>query len=93
MKVLKRIRLPVLVFLFTSVLLSFVQWKVDNPMLLFERFVPGGGWFEIALIALYGALVAWKMQDPSNVQKWRKYTWFAFSVVSGSANSFATRSS
>jgi len=32
-------------------------------------------------IAAYGALVAYKMQDPKKVQSWRKYTWFAFSVV------------
>ena len=37
---------------------SFVQMKVDNPMLLLERFVKGGGWFEIACMGFYGALVA-----------------------------------
>jgi len=33
------------------------------------------------LMAAYGALVAYKMQDPARVPAWRKYTWFAFSVV------------
>jgi len=77
----KSFRLPLLVFLLTAFLLSFVHVKVDNPLLLFERFVKGGGWLEIALIGFYAALVAYKMQDPGRVQAWRKYTWFAFSIV------------
>lgn len=77
----KRFRLPFLVFFFILFLLSFVQIKVENPMLLLERFVKGGGWFEIGLIGFYGAIVAYHMQSPHKVAKWRKYTWFAFSVV------------
>jgi polyferredoxin len=74
-------RLPAAVFLFVLFLLIPVQLKVENPMLLLERFIPGAGWFEIILIALYGAIVAYHMQDPSKVQAWRRYTWLAFSVV------------
>jgi polyferredoxin len=77
----KRFRLPILVFLFIVFLLSFVQMKVENPMLLLERFVPGGGWIEIGIAGFYGALVSYHMQSPRNVSLWRKYTWFAFSVV------------
>jgi len=77
----KSFRLPLLVFLLTVFLLTIVHIKVDNPMLLLERFVKGGGWIEIALIGLYGSIVAYKMQDPGKVQRWRKYTWFAFSVL------------
>ncbi len=44
---LKQFRLPVGVFLTVVFLLSFVQWKVENPLLLLERFIEGGGWFEI----------------------------------------------
>jgi polyferredoxin len=50
-------------------------------MLLLERFIPGTGWFEMVLICLYGAIVAYHMQDPAKVQTWRRYTWLAFSVV------------
>ena len=74
-------RLPAAVFITVLILLSFVQWRVDDPMLLLERFVRGGGWFEIVLIGGYGALVTYKMQDPRNVQVWRKYSWLAFSVL------------
>lgn len=77
----KSFRLPLLVFLFTVSLLSFVQVKVDNSMLLLERLMKGGGWIEIALIGFYGALVAYNMQDPRKAQAWRKYTWFAFSIL------------
>lgn len=75
------LRLPVAVFLFVLFLLVPVQLMLENPMLLLERFIPGAGWFEIVLIGLYGAVVAYHMQDPSKVQAWRKYTWLAFSIV------------
>jgi ferredoxin-type protein NapH len=74
-------RLPVIVFVLTFVLLAFVQVKVESPMLLAERFIPGGGWFEICGIAVYGALVIFMMQDPVKVPKWRKITWTLFSIV------------
>ncbi len=77
----KTFRMPLMVFLLTAFLLTFVQIKVENPMLLLERFITGGGWIEIAIISFYGALVAYQMQDPDKVQLWRKFTWFAFSVV------------
>jgi polyferredoxin len=58
-----------------------VQIKVERPMLLAERFIEGAGWIEILLISIYGAFVAFKMQDPMNVPKWRKITWTIFSIV------------
>jgi ferredoxin-type protein NapH len=77
----KLLRLPSAVFLLVLFLLIPVQLKLENPMLLMERFLPGAGWMEMVLIALYGAIVAWHMQDPSRVQEWRKYTWLAFSII------------
>jgi polyferredoxin len=81
MRLHRSLRLPFWVFITTSLLLSFVQWKVDNPLLLLERAITGGGWIEIVLIGSYAALVTYHMQDPAKVAAWRKYTWFAFSVV------------
>jgi ferredoxin-type protein NapH len=78
---LKQYKLPILVFLITFILLSFVQIKVERPMLLAERFVRGAGWLEITLISIYGAFVVNKMQDPVNVPKWRRITWTTFSIV------------
>jgi ferredoxin-type protein NapH len=74
-------RLPSAVFILTFILLAFVQLKVERPMLLAERFIRGGGWAEIVVISFYGAFVAFKMQDPVNVPRWRKMTWTFFSIV------------
>ena len=73
--------LPAAVFSLVLLILVPVQLKVERPMLLLERFVAGGGWVQMVLMAAYGAFVAYKMQDPARVPAWRKYTWFAFSVV------------
>jgi hypothetical protein len=70
-----RLTLPVTVFISTFILLAFVQLKVENPMLLAERFFRGPGWIEILIISGYGGIVAFYMQDPANVPKWRKITW------------------
>jgi polyferredoxin len=75
------LRLPLIVFTLTFILLSFVQVKVAHPMLMAERFINGAGWIEILLISIYGGFVAYKMQDPLNVPKWRKLTWTIFSAV------------
>lgn len=75
------LKIPVIVFITTFILLSFVQVKVERPMLLAERFWHGSGWVEIFIIACYGTFVSWKMQDPANVPHYRKLTWTIFSLV------------
>jgi ferredoxin-type protein NapH len=77
----KNIRLPLTVFILTFILLAFIQVKLERPMILAERFFKGGGWAEIFIISCYGAFVAYKMQDPQNVPRWRKITWTLFSIV------------
>lgn len=76
-----RIILSSTVFLVTAILLTFVQVKVDNPLLILERFINGGGWFEIFLAATYGAMAAWFMYDPKRTARWRQVTWLAFSFI------------
>ncbi len=76
-----KIKLPLIVFTITFILLAFVQVKVDRPMILAERFFKGSGWIEILIISFYGWIVAYKMQDPGNVPRWRKITWTIFSVI------------
>jgi len=73
--------LPTSCFVFTGFLLSMVQIKVSNPMLLLERFIVGGGWFEILIISIYAGWVSFHMQDPSKVALWRQRTWLLFSIV------------
>lgn len=78
----KKYYLPFMVFAFVFMFLSFVQLKLTgNPIILLERFLKGGGWFEIFGVALYGAFVAYKMQDPMKVPGWRRITWTIFSSV------------
>jgi len=38
-------------FFLTAGILAVVHLMVDPPMLLAERFLPGGGWIEIAMLA------------------------------------------
>ncbi|MCA1747308.1 MAG: 4Fe-4S binding protein, partial [Bacteroidales bacterium] len=73
--------LAVSVFLATGVLLTFVQLKLENPLLVLERFVPGGGWIELFIAAAYGGTVAWFMYDPAKSARWRQVTWLTFSIV------------
>jgi len=73
--------LSVTVFIVVAVLLTFVQLKVENPLLILERFFKGGGWVEIFLAASYGGMVAWFMYDPARSARWRQVTWLAFSIV------------
>lgn len=80
-KTLNRCRLPFAVFSLITVILSIVQSQINNPMLLAERFITGGGWFEIIIIALYGSWVAYKMQEPEHIPRWRRITWSVFSAV------------
>jgi len=44
---LKRINLPLSVFLLIFLLLSLVQIMGENPMILAERFAEGAGWIGI----------------------------------------------
>jgi polyferredoxin len=70
------------IFLFVFLLLAMVQIRmVDRPLLLLERFVRHAGWIEILLIASYGAFLGYKMHDPAQAPRYRKLSWFIFSVV------------
>lgn len=75
----KRYTLPVSVFVFVGFMLSMIQLKVKLPMLLLERFIQGGGWIEIALVASFGAFLAFKMQNSITSARWRKISWSIFS--------------
>jgi ferredoxin len=57
-----------------------VQLKVETKMLLFERFFQNGGWVEILLVAVYGAVVIYFMQDLKKTARWRIISWTVFSA-------------
>ena len=46
------VSLAAAVFLFIGLLLCVIQLKAENPLIIAERFLKGGGWIEIPLIAL-----------------------------------------
>jgi len=73
------------VFLSTALiaggLLSIVQLKVANPMLLSERFFAGFGWVQIIVMSILGGFLAIKMLNPEKIRFWRTLSWTIFSVV------------
>lgn len=58
-----------------------MQIMMDTSMMMIERFIPGAGWFQIVLLAFYGAFLAAKMKDAGKSAKWRKRSWLIFSIV------------
>jgi hypothetical protein len=50
-------------------------------MLLAERFIPGLGWVEIALLSIYAAWITSRMANPAASPRWRARIWLFFSVV------------
>jgi polyferredoxin len=77
----KKYRLSLAVFIFIFIFLSIIQLKLENPLILLERFLKGGGWIEIGIIGLYGAFIAYKIQYVNQSAKWRRISWTIFSIV------------
>lgn len=77
----RTIYLSVGVFVFVISVLIPVRLFVERPMLITERFWPGVGWIQIFIMGLYGAFLYYKMHNPANVHKWRKWSWSLFSLV------------
>ena len=65
----------------TMLVLGFVQWKVERPMMLAERFLSGSGWIEILLVSLYAGWIVDRMKDPARSARWRRITWNIFTIV------------
>lgn len=68
-------------FLLTTALLSIIHIKVSPPILLLERFLPGTGPIEIALLALYAAWITDIMLTTKQSGKTRTLIWSLFSAV------------
>jgi len=68
-------------FFLTFFLIGFPFLKVDFPVILLERFLPGFGWLQIGLMSLYAAFVAEKLFQKHLIKKWRRIIWTIFSVV------------
>ncbi|UCD93622.1 MAG: 4Fe-4S binding protein [Candidatus Zixiibacteriota bacterium] len=68
-------------FFLTGLILTIVQLKVGLPLLIFERFFPGGGWIEILLLSVYAGWITEKMLDRQKSARVRRSIWMLFSVV------------
>ncbi|MBP7146320.1 MAG: 4Fe-4S binding protein [Acidobacteria bacterium] len=68
-------------FLLAFGTLALIQVKVQRPLLLLERFVPGAGWIEALALAAYAAFLTEKLLDPAQVSRWRTRAWAIFSAV------------
>lgn len=72
---------PLAAFLATGTLLSFVHFKVEPPMLLLERFFPGTGMIEVAVLSLYAAWITAKYLRAKSSAGLRARLWLLFSAV------------
>ncbi len=73
---------PAATFLLTLLALAAARTLAPGPtILLADRFLPGAGWVEIFLLALYAALVTRAMLDPTRSAQWRLRIWLLFSIV------------
>jgi len=68
-------------FLLTAGILSLARWKAPFPILLADRFLPGSGWIQILLLAIYGVLLINRMADRRDTAGIRLRIWLTFSVV------------
>ena len=67
--------------LLTAVLLIVAKLKAPYEMLILDRFLPGGGWVEIAGLTVYAALVLKALITSDDTSRIRRRIWLAFSIV------------
>ena len=77
----KRLLLPVLTGTIVVVLLLPLQFAGERPMLLMERLFAGGGYIQIAAIAIFAAVLEYNMLQPERSGRWRRISWSLFSAV------------
>jgi ferredoxin len=72
---------PLASFVLTAALLAFVQLRVQRPMLLPERFIPGAGWLAIGALATWAGWLTERVLEPTRAPGWRARAWGLFSLV------------
>jgi len=65
----------------TFLSLAMVQMKVPTPMLLAERVLPGTGWLEASILAVYAGFVTEAMLKSGRSSRVRRFIWGLFSFV------------
>jgi len=68
-------------FLFTAVLLTFVQLNMQPAGILAERFLHTAGWLEAFVLAIYAGWLADRLRDPRQIRKLRPKVWLIFSII------------
>ncbi len=68
-------------FLLAGALLATVQVVTHPAGILLERFLPTGGWWEGALLAVYAGWLADRLREPRRIKQLRPKVWLAFSIV------------
>ncbi len=70
-----------LTFLLTAALLGVVQTRHGITLILAERFLPGAGWLQVLVLAIYAAWLVERLRDPTGAAVWRRRAWRLFSVA------------
>ncbi|MGL5226705.1 MAG: 4Fe-4S binding protein [Bacteroidales bacterium] len=73
--------ISILTFILTLALLTIVQVKPRQPLLLGERLFLYGGWIQVLLFSVYAGFIGWKMSDREDRKIWRGRIWMLFSIV------------
>ena len=78
----KTINIKSLVISISLTLLILIPVLIVKPdILLAERFFPGSGWLEIAILTIYAGWLSQVMINTNNISNIRTKYWFLFSVV------------
>ena len=72
---------PVSAALITVCALTMAKLKASFTILLADRLLPGAGWGQIALFAIYAAFLTNMLLKTSHTQKIRIRIWLLFSIV------------
>jgi len=73
--------LPLTGALAVVIILFPLQFIDGTPMLLAERLIKGGGYFQIMIIALFAFFMVKNMLNPQKTGWWRRFSWTLFSAV------------
>ncbi len=67
--------------LLTAAFLYMSKMKSPEGLFLLDRFIPGLGWFQIAVIAVYAGIITHQLLKEKNIAKTRIRIWSLFSIV------------
>ena len=78
----KTAKTKIVTAIITLVFLLIIQTVPKNPLLIFERLVKHGGFFEIILLTGYSYFIAGKLLTAGKKRtNWRLFMWLFFSVL------------